>query len=164
MYTENKLKKTTKYLPLVISIILAQGSGLIGSIFTASSVNTWFETIYKPTWNPPSWIFGPVWTMLYLLMGIAAYIIWQKKDIVGTKMALSVYGIHLVFNSLWSILFFGLKNPQLAFFEIIFLLILIIITTMLFWKIDRRAGALMFPYIAWVSFATVLNYTIWQLN
>ena len=153
-----------KILPLVISIIIAQGSGLIGSLFTATSVNTWFETISKPTWNPPSWIFGPVWTILYLLMGIAAYIIWQKKDIVGVKVTLLVYGIHLVFNSLWSILFFGLKNPQLAFFEIIVLLILIIITTILFWKIDRWAGALMFPYIAWVSFATVLNYTIWQLN
>ncbi|MFC1565616.1 TspO/MBR family protein [Candidatus Neomarinimicrobiota bacterium] len=153
-----------KIIALVISIIIAQGSGLIGSVFTASSVNTWFETISKPTWNPPSWIFGPVWISLYFLMGIAAYIVWLQKDISSVKIALWVYGIHLIFNSLWSILFFGLQNPQLAFFEIIILLILILITTVLFWKINNWAGALMIPYITWVSLAAFLNYTIWQLN
>lgn len=153
-----------KIIPLIISIAIAQGAGIIGSVFTASSVQTWFETIAKPAWNPPSWLFGPVWITLYTMMGVAAYLVWQQRDAPGAKMALGVYGVHLVFNALWSILFFGLKNPGIAFFEIIVLLVLIVVTTVLFWRINPWAGALMIPYIAWVSFASFLNYTIWQLN
>lgn len=153
-----------KFIPVIVSIAIAQAAGIIGSVFTASSVRTWFETLAKPAWNPPSWLFGPVWITLYTLMGIAAYLVLQQRDVPGAKMALWVYGVHLVFNALWSILFFGLKNPGLAFAEIIVLLILIVVTTVLFWKINPAAGALMIPYIAWVSFATFLNYTIWQLN
>lgn len=153
-----------KFISIIISIVVAQAAGAIGSIFTASSVSTWYNTLTRPSWNPPSWLFGPVWITLYTLMGIAAYLVWTKKDMPGAKIALWVYGIHLVLNSLWSILFFGLRNPGAAFAEIIILLILIIVTTVLFWKIDPRAGALMLPYIAWVSFAMVLNYSIWRLN
>ena len=121
-------------------------------------------TINKPEWNPPSWVFGPVWTLLYSLMGIAAYLVWQQRDVPGAKFALSVYAFQLVLNTLWSILFFGLKNPGIAFAEILLLLISIVVTAVLFWRITPWAGALMIPYIAWVSFATYLNYTIWQLN
>jgi translocator protein len=153
-----------KILPAIISILIAQTAGIIGSVFTASSVQTWFETITKPAWNPPGWLFGPVWITLYTLMGIAAYLVWQQKDAPGTKIALWIYSVHLVFNALWSILFFGLKNPGLAFAEIIVLLFLILLTTILFWKINPIAGWLMVPYITWVLFASVLNYTIWQLN
>lgn len=153
-----------KIVPPIISILIAQSVGVIGSFFTASSVRTWFETLVKPAWNPPSWIFGPVWIMLYTLMGIAAYLVWRKKDAPRARLALSFYGIQLIFNALWSILFFGLKNPGLAFVEIIVLLVLIIITTVQFWKINKWAGIIMIPYLAWVSFATFLNYTIWQLN
>jgi translocator protein len=157
-------KQTMKFIPITISILIAQAAGIIGSFFTASSVQTWFTTLTKPDWNPPSWVFGPVWITLYTLMGISAYLVWQKKDMPSAKFALYVYGIHLAFNALWSILFFGLQNPGLAFVEIIFLLVLIVITTILFWKINPWAGVLMIPYIVWVSFATFLNYSIWQLN
>ncbi len=148
----------------IISIFIAQAAGLIGSVFTASSVRDWYLVLTKPSWNPPSWIFSPVWITLYTLMGIAAALVWKKKDLPGAKLALGIYGIHLIFNALWSILFFGFKNPGLAFGEIIILLILILIITVLFWRINPVAGLLMLPYIAWVSFASYLNYTIWQLN
>ena len=153
-----------KFIPLIISIAIAQAAGIIGSVFTVSSVNTWFDTLAKPTWNPPSWVFGPVWITLYTLMGIAAYLIWQHKDVAGAKTALVVYGVHLIFNALWSILFFGLKNPGLAFLDIIILLVLIVVTAVLFGRISPVAGALLLPYLAWVLFATYLNYSIWQLN
>lgn len=147
-----------------ISILIAQSAGIIGSVFTASSIPNWYQTIDKPIFNPPSWLFAPVWTVLYALMGIASYIVWLQRDIAGAKTALVFYGIQLFLNALWSILFFGFKNPALAFVEIIVLLITIIITTVLFWKINPWAGGLMIPYILWVSFATFLNFSIWQLN
>jgi tryptophan-rich sensory protein len=153
-----------KFITTIISILIAEGAGIIGSVFTAGSVKSWYLTLAKPSWNPPSWVFGPVWTTLYALMGIAAALVWKQRDLPQAKLALWVYGIQLALNMLWSILFFGLKNPGLAFAEIIILLIFILITTVLFWQINPWAGALMIPYIAWVSFASYLNYTIWQLN
>jgi len=153
-----------KIITLIISIFVAQLAGIIGSVFTLASVPTWYQDLVKPVWNPPSWIFGPVWIILYVLMGIAAYLVWQQKDVAGAKLALSIYGVQLVFNALWSIIFFGLKNPGFAFIEIIVLLGLIIITTILFWRINTWAGILFLPYILWTSFAVFLNYIIWQLN
>jgi len=149
---------------VVISILIAQAAGLIGSVFTASNVRGWYTTIARPSWNPPSWVFGPVWTALFTLMGIASYIIWKHRDLPYARAALVFYVIQLILNVLWSIFFFGLKNPGLAFVEILILLALIIVTTVLFWKVKPVAGALMLPYIAWVSFASYLNYTIWRLN
>ena len=151
-------------LPTLISIGIAQLAGIVGSVFTASSVREWYPTMVKPDWNPPSWLFGPVWITLYTLMGIAAAMIWRQRELPEAKLALWVYGIQLVLNALWSILFFGLKNPALAFAEILILLTLIIVTAVLFYKINHTAGLLMLPYIAWVAFASFLNYTLWQLN
>lgn len=148
----------------LVSIGIAQLAGIIGSLFTASSVQTWYVTLAKPAWNPPSWLFGPVWTLLYTFMGIGAYLVWKRRERAGAKTALVVYAVHLVANTLWSVLFFGLQNPALAFGGIVVLLTLILITTALFWRIDRWAGMLMLPYIAWVVFASTLNYSIWQLN
>jgi benzodiazapine receptor len=153
-----------KIIGVIVSIIIAQMAGAIGSFFTSSSVGTWYATVNKPSFNPPSWIFGPVWITLYALMGISSYLVWQARELPGAKIALWFYGIQLALNALWSILFFGMKNPGLAFAEIIILLISIIITTVLFWRISPLAGALMIPYILWVSFASILNYNIWQLN
>jgi len=133
-------------------------------VFTVSSVKGWYTTLVKPAWNPPSWLFAPVWTILYTLMGIASYLIWRKSNMPGAKTAFAFYGAQLVLNALWSILFFGLKQPGWAFAEIIVLLIFIIITTILFWRIRPLAGALMIPYITWVSFASFLNFTLWRLN
>lgn len=153
-----------KFLTSIISILIAESAGIIGSFFTASSVKTWYTVINKPSWNPPSWVFGPVWITLYAMMGIAAGLVWNKRSLPEARIALWFYGIQLVLNALWSILFFGLKNPGLAFVEIIVMLVLIIITTVLFWRINTWAGVLMIPYIAWVSFASFLNFNIWRLN
>jgi benzodiazapine receptor len=153
-----------KIIGVLVSIFIAQSAGLIGSIFTSSSVNTWYQTLKRPVLNPPSWVFGPVWITLYTLMGISSYLVWQQRDLPGAKTALWFYGIQLALNALWSILFFGLKSPGLAFGGIVILLVTIIITTVLLWKINPWAGALMIPYIVWVSFASYLNYSIWTLN
>jgi len=155
--------KLKKILQLLVSVLIAQLAGVIGSFFTVSSVGSWYLDINKPTWNPPGWIFGPVWITLYALMGIAAFMIWQSKN-KHKRNALTFYSIQLVLNAIWSILFFGLRRPDLAFAEIILLLAMIIITTYYFWRINKKAAILMFPYIAWVSFASFLNFTIWQLN
>ena len=107
------------YLTAVVSILIAEGAGLIGSVFTFESIPTWYATLVRPALNPPNWIFGPVWTILYALMGVAAFLIWKKRDAPGAKIALWVYGIQLALNAVWSILFFGLQNPGMAFAEII---------------------------------------------
>lgn len=124
----------------------------------------WYESINKPSWNPPAWLFGPVWTMLYTLMGIAAWNIWRKFGFGKARAALSLFLVQLVLNGLWSQIFFGAQEIGWAFIEIIFLLVAIIATTYLFFQKNKVAGWLMVPYIAWVSFATVLNGTIWVLN
>lgn len=153
-----------KLIGAIISILIAEVAGLIGSVFTSSSVKSWYVTLVKPNWNPPSWLFGPVWTTLYALMGLSAYLIWRGKNKTGVKLALGIYALQLILNIIWSGLFFGLKNPGLAFAEIIVLLFFIIVTIVLFWRINRFAGMLLIPYLAWVLFASYLNYTIWRLN
>ena len=147
------------YLKLLFAIMLCQSAGLIGSFFTFNSVNTWYRTINKPFFNPPAWVFGPVWTILYTLMGISLYFAWNTK-----KMPLKWFWIQLILNSLWSILFFGLQNPTLAFIEIIILWIAIIFTIRNFWKFNHIAAKLLVPYLAWVSFASILNAAIVFLN
>ena len=124
----------------------------------------WYETINKPDWNPPGWLFGPVWTLLYTLMGFAAWKVWQQFGVAGASAALSMFIVQLILNGLWSQIFFGAQEIGWAFLEILFLLAAIIITTLLFYQKSRMAGWLMVPYILWVSFATVLNGTIWWMN
>jgi translocator protein len=153
-----------KYLFLIGSILLALSAGWIGAFFTVSSVDSWYTTLVQPSFAPPAWVFGPVWTLLYILMGISAFIIWQHRSHALSRIALMVYGVQLVLNTCWSIIFFGMQNPGWAFAEILVLLIMIIITTGLFWRVSRVAGALLIPYLAWVSFASYLNYAIWILN
>jgi translocator protein len=149
----------------LVSIVIAQLAGLIGSVFTFPSVKGWYLTINRPSWNPPGFVFGPVWTLLYTLMGIASYLVWQKRELgQSVRVALMVYGVHLVLNALWSIIFFGLKNPGLAFMEIIGLLFFIVLTMVLFYKIRPVTVWLLLPYLLWTSFATFLNFTIWSLN
>lgn len=153
------------YVKLVFSILLCNSTGFISSFFSFSAISTWYTTLTKPEFNPPNWIFGPVWTTLYILMGVSLYLVWNK----GTKtplakIALTVFGIQLTLNAIWSILFFGLQSPLLAFIEIIFLWLAIFITIFFFHKISRTAAYLLIPYILWVSFAAVLNYNIFLLN
>ena len=150
---------------LIISIAVCQLAGIMGSLFTVSSVSTWYQTLVRPALNPPSWVFGPVWIALYFLMGIALYLVWQKglkrKEV---KVAMAVFGVQLVLNSVWSIVFFGMQNPGLAFVDIILLWISILLSIILFYKISKPASYLLIPYILWVSFASYLNYAIWIIN
>jgi len=157
--------KLNNFFKLVIAILVSQIAGLIGSVFTISAIPTWYAGLVKPALNPPSWVFGPAWTTLYFLMGIAAFLVWKKgferKDV---KMALGVFGVQLALNAIWSIIFFGLHNPFWAFIEIIILWLAILATIFAFYKISRPAAYLLLPYILWVSFAAVLNFSIMILN
>ena len=150
---------------LIASIVICFLAGALGSFFTSSSIPTWYASINKPSFNPPNWIFGPVWSLLYLMMAIAAYLIWQKGlDNRAVQIALVLFAVQLLLNSLWSIIFFGWHSPFYAFIEIIFLWLSILFTITQFFSLSAAAGWLMVPYILWVSFASVLNYFVMILN
>ena len=152
-----------KYLKLFISLLLPQIAGGLGAFFTLSSVQSWYLTLNKPSWNPPSWLFGPVWTTLYVLMGIACFLIW-KSEHPRKKQVLTLYFLQLFLNFLWSQAFFGVQNPMLGMLVIVPLWAAILACILMFRKINTWAALLMIPYLLWVSFATVLNATIWYLN
>ena len=150
---------------LLFAVIISELAGVVGALFTTPSIQTWYATLVKPAFSPPNWIFGPVWVTLYLLMGIAAFLVWRKGFSHKTvKIALGVFVFQLVLNSLWSILFFGLHNPFLALVEIIVMWLAIVATMFTFYKVSKPAMYLLVPYILWVSFAAYLNYEIWKLN
>ncbi len=154
-----------KITPLFFSIGVCFLAAGIGSLFTTSAIDTWYATLQKPFFNPPSWVFGPVWTLLYLLMGISLYIVWITKTDKKTKRkAITFFFIQLALNVLWSILFFGLKSPIAAFIGIIVLWLAILLTIKNFLQISKAAGWLLIAYLAWVSFATILNLSIVILN
>ncbi|MGB9721627.1 MAG: TspO/MBR family protein [bacterium] len=149
----------------VLSIVLTLCAGFIGSLATRQSVSTWFTTINKPPISPPNWLFGPVWTALFILIGIAFYLVWNKGiSQEGVKTAIIIFVIQLILNILWSVLFFGLRSPMSAFIEIIVLWIAILLTIIFFFRVSSLAGYLLIPYILWVSFASVLNGWIMILN
>jgi tryptophan-rich sensory protein len=148
---------------LIVSVVICQLAGLIGSIFNFASIPTWYAGLTKPSFNPPNWVFGPVWTLLFLLMGISFYLVWSH-GFGNSKIALWLFILQLVLNILWSALFFGLRNPGIAFVEIVLLWISIAATIFSFYSISRPAAWLMVPYIFWVTFAAVLNFSIWMLN
>ena len=146
-------------------IFLCQLAGIIGSVFTFQAIPGWYAQLVKPEFSPPNWVFGPVWITLYTLMGISAYMIYKKGfEKKNVKLALSFFGGQLILNALWSILFFGLQSPLSALVCIIALLLMILATMVLFWRISKNAALLMIPYVLWVSFASILNYFIWALN
>lgn len=150
---------------LIGSIIICQLAGLIGSFFTVSAIPDWYANLNKPAFSPPNWVFGPTWIVLYTLMGIALYLIWEKLHTnKKAKGAIAVFLIHLFFNATWSIVFFGLKNILLALANIAIPWILILVLMFLFYKIDKRATYLFIPYFLWVSFAAVLNVALFILN
>ena len=154
-------QKTWKKLGILIVLCLAVQ--FLGAAFTFSSVNTWYPGLVKPSFNPPAWVFGPVWSALYLSMVIAAWRVWTS-DNPGTKKAMKTFFLQLFLNFLWSVLFFGLRNPGLAFAEIVVLWVMILATVLSFLKIRPVAGWILLPYLLWVSFASFLNFTIWRLN
>ena len=155
----------SKLWKLTIAIAVCEATGVISAICAQVGTNVWFESINKPSWNPPAYLFGPVWTLLYLMMGIAFWLIW-KSDFSAIKKSKSmlIFGIQLFLNFWWSILFFRLHSPGWAFLDIILMVITICITIFRFYPISRLAAWLLVPYLAWVCFATFLNYTIWVLN
>ena len=128
------------------------------------STDGWFAQLNKPSWNPPSWVFGPVWTLLYLMMAVAAWLVWREGGWQRQKLALVLFVIQWGFNALWTPLFFGLHLTGLALADITILWLVLLITVKAFWQVRPLAGALLVPYLAWVSFATVLNFAIWRLN
>lgn len=155
----------TDYRKLAAAVFVCLSAGFIGSFFTVGAIPTWYATIQKPAFNPPSWVFGPVWTTLYVLMGISAYLIWMKGwDKKEVRIALFMFSLQLFLNVLWSVLFFGINRIFYAFIEIVFLWAAILATILLFNRISRNAALLLIPYILWVSFAAFLNYSLWQLN
>lgn len=157
--------KINNVLKLVIAIVISELAGIIGSVFTAPSIAGWYATLAKPALNPPAWVFGPVWTTLFALMGIAAFLVWRKGlDRRDVKIALGIFIGQLVLNALWSIIFFGLHSPGGALIEIVILWLAILATIIAFYKISKPAAWLLVPYILWVSFAAYLNYSIWMLN
>lgn len=154
-----------KFLIFVIAVGLPLLVGFVGSWLTAPNIDSWYQYLIKPALNPPSWVFGPVWTILYLLMGVASYLIWRqgwpRREV---KVALLIYLIQLSLNFFWSIIFFGGQNPGGALSEIILLWLAILVTIIYFAKISKPAAWLLIPYLAWVSFAMYLNAAIWWLN
>jgi benzodiazapine receptor len=152
------------YMKLVISLVICQLAGIIGSIFTISAIPEWYASLEKPSFTPPNWLFAPVWTFLFLLMGITLYLIWQAFPKKEAKPALLFFLIQLGLNILWSVIFFGLKSPMIAFIEIVVLWLAILLTMIKTFEVSKVAGYLLVPYILWVNFAAVLNFFLWRLN
>jgi tryptophan-rich sensory protein len=144
---------------------MCQLAGFVGSIFTRASVSTWYVTLNKPSFTPPSWLFGPVWISLYVLMGISAFMVWnqglEKEEV---KVALIFFGIQLILNAFWSAAFFGLRSPFAGLIVIAALWVFILLTILYFFKVSSLAGVLLLPYIVWVSFAAVLNASLFVMN
>ena len=153
------------YWKLAVSIVICQLAGIIGSFFTSSSVSSWYLQLNKPSFSPPNWIFGPVWITLYTLMGISLFLVWkkgiEKKDV---RAAVMIFGLHLFLNALWSFLFFGLQNPFIGLIGILLVLISLLVVIRKFYSISKKSAYILIPYLVWVSFATLLNFSIWILN
>ncbi len=149
---------------LIISIILTVGLGSLGGLFTIAEIPTWYAGLNKPSFNPPNWIFGPMWTTLYLLMGISFYMIWKIPPSPARTQAIRIFVIQFVLNFCWSIIFFSMHQIGWALVEIIAMWVCILLTILQFRKLSTTAAVLLIPYLLWVSFASLLNGSIWQLN
>lgn len=157
--------EATDLLKLAASIIICQLAGIIGTIFTSPKIDTWYAELSKPFFNPPSWVFAPVWTILFILMGISLYLVWRKGfDIPRVRAAMIIFSIHLVLNVAWSAVFFGAESLIGGFVVIALLWFSIFVTILRFYDISKKAGYLFIPYILWVTFAAILNLWIWYLN
>ena len=157
--------KLKRVLGALGAIILCQMAGVIGSLFTYKNIATWYVNLNKPFFNPPNWVFGPVWITLYAMMGVAFYLVWEKRKKAKAAMRGVVFFLaQLALNALWSIMFFGMKSPLLGLVTIAPLWALILASTYYFYKVSKPAAYLMVPYILWTSFAMVLNFFIWMLN
>lgn len=149
---------------LVASVVVCELAGIVPSLLTADEVATWYPTLAKPAFTPPDWVFGPVWTALYLLMGVALYLVWRSERGRERRVALAVFAVQLALNAAWTLVFFGAQAVLGGLAVILALLAALLATTAAFARVDRRAAALLVPYLLWVGFATALNYEIWRLN
>ena len=158
--------KINNPIKFIISVLIPVSIGAISGLFTASNVETWFVTVAKPSFNPPSWLFGPVWTTLYVMMGIAFFLVWKNETVQKSikQKAIILFTIQMLLNFLWSFIFFQQHEIGWALVDIILLWIFILLTIFSFAPISKTAAWLLVPYISWVSFATILNFAIWQLN
>ena len=156
--------KPTDILRLVASVILCQIAGFLGSLFTTPAIPTWYATLKKPFFTPPNWIFSPVWISLFILMGISLFFVWRRQGHPQFKKALTFFFVQLILNVLWSLAFFGLRLPLLGLMDIILLWIAILLTIQNFLKVSKFAGVLLIPYLLWVGFAALLNFSLWILN
>lgn len=157
--------KSSFWLKFLLALVLCQSAGAIGSLFTLPAISDWYTYLRKPSFTPPSWVFGPAWAILYTLMAIAASLVWEKGlKTPGVREALVIFLVQLVLNSVWSLLFFGLRSPLYGFLEILVLWAAILTTILRFLKVSRLAASLLVPYLLWVSFASSLNLGILLLN
>lgn len=156
-----KKRSLKNALLFLFSLLICQLAGIVGSIFTRPAINDWYIYLKKPDIAPPSWIFAPVWTVLFLLMGVSLFLLIKSKN---NQKALGAFFIQLILNVFWSIMFFGARNPMFAFIEILFLWITILATIVYSYRISKTAAWLLAPYLLWVSFAMLLNYSYWVIN
>lgn len=163
MYPELTMTSLTQYIGLFVILLICFIVAVLGALASINAGDFYAELV-KPVWAPPGWLFGPVWTMLYIMMGVAAWLVWRPEGFSGAQLALSLFLMQLIFNALWSWLFFHMQLGMWAFVDISLLWICLIAMVILFWQVSVIAGVLILPYIFWVSFAAMLNYHIWQLN
>jgi len=149
---------------LAVSIVICFGAALVGQVFTVPGLGGWYESLNKPSWNPPSWIFGPLWSALFLSMAIAVWMVWREDDAKYRRTAIFLFAIQLSLNVLWTAIFFEMRSPGLAALEVAALWIAIAATTATFARVSRTAAYLMTPYLGWVTFAAALNVAVWRLN
>lgn len=160
----NERMMTRNSVRFFLSLAIVSVAAWVGSMVTLPSINGWYAALEKPFFNPPNWVFGPVWTLLYLLMAISLYLVWSAQTARSKRLALSVFGVQLVLNTTWSVVFFGMHEPWLAVGVIVVMWLAIAVTMAAFWPIKKLATYLLAPYLAWVSFATGLNISIAMLN
>lgn len=156
--------RPNKWFGLTAFVAICLVISALGGVVTAQSVGTWYQTLKKPPFNPPEWVFAPVWTFLYLTIALAGWRVWLARGLSGARCAMAAYAVQLALNAAWSFVFFGARMIGLALAEIVLLLAAIGVTAVLFGRSDRVAGWLLLPYAGWVAFATVLNFSLWVLN
>jgi benzodiazapine receptor len=152
------------WLVLALFILVCLGVGALGSAFAAPSMDVWYPALRKPSWTPPPAVFRPVWTVLYVLMAIAAWLVWRRRSVADTADALYLFTAQLAFNLAWSAFFFALRSPGAALIDVVLLWGLVLVTLVSFWRIRPLAGALLLPYLLWVTYGVALNFAIWQMN
>ncbi len=158
------MTERTRWIGFAVFLVICLGAGGLGAIATTPEIDGWYKTVAKPTWNPPNYVFGPVWTTLFAMMAIGAWLVWRRAGFVAVRVPLLLFSVQLILNVSWSWIFFGLHQPGWAFVEIIILWFAIIATMTSFFFYSTVAGSLLIPYLVWVTFAMVLNFAIWRMN